>query len=186
MTTEAERPTTPGDVAVAVARLLSNLRPEDMGPLRTLDPDSDEYLECPEFKEVLRPFEIDEPRDRMRRWALVVKGIALMTPDGSNRADRRTAHNGYMSVGRSLFLGDQRERKGDNGFYGELQLKLLLDARGDHERSLLLTMFQTMGDVTATFNWREMANLVLADDEQEAERRRLRIANAYHTAPYRD
>ena len=186
MTTEAEHLATPGDVAVAMARLISNLRPQDIGPLRKLDPLGGDYQDCPEFKEVTRPFDIDDTPDRMRRWALVVKGIALMTPDGSNRADYRTAHNGYMPVGRALFLGDQRERRGDNGLYGEWRLKLLLNARGDRERSLLSFMFRMMGNLTVTFNWREMANLIMADDEQEADRRRLRIAHGYHSAPYRN
>ena len=54
-------------------------------------------------------------------------------------------------------------------------------------RTLLARMFRMLASADVTFNWREMANFILADeyDEEAAERARRRIARDYYQAERR-
>ncbi|MYB84415.1 MAG: hypothetical protein F4X54_06745 [Chloroflexi bacterium] len=117
-----------------------------------------------------------------RKWALVLHGIALMTPTNVGDGDARTAHNGYMPVGRALFLG--REVQPASGFYSETRLNRLLTAREEMLRTLLARMFRMLAAGSVSFNWREMARFIFNDgyDEVAAEEARRRIARAYYQA----
>ena len=118
-----------------------------------------------------------------RKWALVIHGIALMTPKRSNGGDARTAHDGQMPVGRALYLGGEKTR--DQGFYSDTRLKRLLTSRGGMTRTLLARAFRMLsGDVA--FNWRQMARFILNEgfNEEEAERQRYQIARDYYMAQF--
>jgi hypothetical protein len=60
--------------------------------------------------------------DTLRRWALVLHGMALMTPDH---------HRGSERVGRALF------GPGQTALYAEARLARLLGARGEQFRALV-------------------------------------------------
>lgn len=111
-----------------------------------------------------------------RKWALIMNGIALMTPT----AGKGTAHDPERSVGTALFLGGESART--TGFYSETRLNRLLTARGTMLQTLLTRMFRMLAAAGASFDWREMARFVLyADyDEEKAERARRHIARAYY------
>ena len=150
-----------------------------MAALRRMDPDEPDPA-------VFWHLRADLPggQDVEKKWALILHGIALMTPN--SRDGRTTAHNGQMPVGRALFLGAEGQR--DNGFYSEVRLNRLLTARGEMLRTLLARMFRMMASKDVSFNWREMANFILADDQNEegAERARRRIARDYYRAERRN
>ena len=111
-----------------------------------------------------------------RKWALIMNGIALMTPTSG----RGTAHDPERSVGAALFLGSESART--TGFYSETRLNRLLTARGTMLQTLLTRMFRMLAAAGASFDWREMAHFILYSeyDEQKAERARRLIARAYY------
>ena len=115
-----------------------------------------------------------------RKWALILHGIALMTPTGGGDGASRTAHDPRMAVGRALFLGGESARS--TAFYSETRLNRLLMARGTVLRTLLARMFRMLAGAGVSFNWREMAQFILNDgfSERNAEDGRRRIASAYY------
>jgi len=121
-----------------------------------------------------------------RKWALILHGIALMTPTNARDGDVRSAHSGYMPVGRALFLG--REAQRDSGFYSETRLNRLLTAREEMLRTLLARMFRMLAAAGVSFDWREMARFILNDGHDEAamEEARQRVARAYYQAERRN
>ena len=120
-----------------------------------------------------------------RKWALIIHGIALTTPASSSEANRSTAHNGQMPVGRALFLGGEPQRA--TGFYSEARLNRLLTADGPMLRTLLARLFRMLTASRVSFNWREMAQFILNEgyDEDAAEQSRRRIAREYYRAERR-
>ena len=120
------------------------------------------------------------------KWALILHGIALMTPRASDEGDSRTAHEGFMPVGRALFLGGDASRR-ERGYYSESRLNRLLTARGPMLRALLARMFRMMAAADQPFNWREMARFILNEnyDEDRFEDGRRRIASEYYQAERR-
>ena len=118
-----------------------------------------------------------ENQEVVNKWALVVHGIALMTPN---------AHDISMPIGKALFEGGESGRK--NAFYHELRLTRLLSARGATLEYLLTQLFRMMGNAGQPFDWRKMATLILCeeDDAQQAEKVRLEIAKTYYETEYRN
>ena len=108
------------------------------------------------------------------KWALILHGIALMTPTNTGEGATRTAHDGAIPVGRALYAGG----------YSEMRFNRLLTSREDMLRTLLARMFRMMAAKDIFFNWREMAQFILNDgyDEEAAEQSRRRIARDYYRA----
>ena len=117
---------------------------------------------------------------RESEWALIIHGIALMTP--RNPDGGATANDGKNPVGQALFLGPDPQRA--SGFYSEARLNRLLTARGAMLRTLLTRMFRMLSAAGVSFNWWEMAHFILVSDHNEdaAETARRRIARAYYQA----
>ena len=109
-----------------------------------------------------------------------------MTPRAGDEGGSRTAHDGYMPVGRALFLGGDASRR-ERGYYSELRLNRLLMARGPMLRTLLARMFRMLSATDQSFNWREMARFILREDydEDQFEMSRRRIASEYYQAERR-
>ena len=173
-----------GDTATKFAWQMAqdNFRRGDLAELRRMDPDR---IDSPVLMGLLAEEELFGPPDVERKWALILHGIALMTPKGGDDGDARTAHEGQMPVGRALYLGGETTR--EQGFYSETRLKRLLSSRDDMTRTLLVRAFRMLAAANVTFNWREMANFILSDgfNEEAAERHRRRIAREYFQAQRR-
>ena len=175
-----------GDIAVSFARqmTLPNFSRGDLAGLRRMDPDKPgttaAYWRLMAEKNLLRGEDVE------LKWALILHGIALMTPRASDEGDGRTAHEGFMPVGRALFLGDDANRR-ERGYYAESRLNRLLTARGSMLRTLLARMFRMMAAADQPFNWREMARFILNEDynEDRFEDGRRRIASEYYQAERR-
>ena len=154
----------------------------DLAGLRRMDPDDPDaavYWRLMASEDLFRGQEVET------KWALILHGIALMTPTNSNGNNSVSAHDGQMPVGRALFLGSESQQ--DSGFYSEMRLNRLLTARGSMLRTLLARMFRMLASAGVRFNWREMANFILADEDGEAaERARRRIARDYYQAERRN
>ncbi len=119
-----------------------------------------------------------------RKWALILHGIALMTPTNAGEGVTRTAHDGQMPVGGALFLGGEARR--DSGFYSETRLNRLLTAQEEMLRTLLARMFRMLAAAGVSFNWREMARFIFNNGEAATEEARRRIARAYYQAERRN
>ncbi|MYA01028.1 MAG: hypothetical protein F4Y35_04515 [Chloroflexi bacterium] len=174
-----------GSVAVSFARQMTfpNFSRGDLAGLRRMDPDEPgaaAYWRLMAEKNLLGSAALE------LKWALILHGIALMTPRAGDEGDSRTAHEGYMPVGRALFLGGDANRP-ERGYYAESRLNRLLTARGPMLRSLLARMFRMMAAADQPFNWREMARFILNEDydEERFEMARRRIASEYYQAERR-
>ena len=88
-------------------------------------------------------------------WALIINGVALMTPN---------AHNIKIPVGYALYYGDDHGR--DKPFISEMQFEQLINATGDLKHSSLRKIFRLMSAVEQPFNWIEMAKWILHDKKQ--------------------
>jgi CRISPR system Cascade subunit CasB len=105
--------------------------------------------------------------DELRRWALVLQGMALMAPEH---------HRTTLPVGRALF-GPGREP-----LYAESRLARLLSARGRAFRAQVPRLARQLKAKDQALDWRELANLILAEgrDEARAEQARETIARSYY------
>ena len=155
----------------------------DLAELRRMDPDEPDLAAFWRLMAQYGLLDVGEAAER--KWALIIHGIALTTPTGSGEANRGTAHNGQMPVGRALFLGGESQRA--TGFYSEARLNRLLTSGGPMLRTLLARMFRMLAASGVTFNWREMAQFILNEgyDEDAAEQSRRRIAREYYRAERR-
>ncbi len=175
-----------GDTAVKFARLmaLESFGRGDLAELRRMNPDS---VDSPVLMGLLAQEDLFGAREVEAKWALIVHGIAIMTPRGGPGGEAKTAHDGQMPVGRALYLGAETTREQGQGFYSETRLKRLLSSRGGMTRALLSRAFRMLAASRVTFNWREMANFIRCDgfDEEAAERSRYRIAREYFRAQSR-
>ena len=174
-----------GDVAVEIAGRIARLadsRLGDLAELRRMEPDEPDAAV---FWRLMAEYDLFGNTDVERKWALILHGIALMTPRNRAGGGASTAHDGYTPVGRALFLGGESRR--ESGRYSETRLNRLLTSRGPMLRTLLARMFRMLASDGVTFNWREMAQFILNEsyDEEAAERARRRIARDYYTAERR-
>ncbi len=193
-TTEAAQAIEQGDVATtpshaattaSLARAiaeLAELRRGDLAELRRMNPNAPDAAA---FWRLMASHNLlDRGQALENKWALVIHGIALMTPTSSGEGGG-TAHAGNMPVGRALFLGGEERR--DQGFYSEQRLNRLLTAREAMLAVLLSRMFRMLASARVSFDWREMARLILSEgyDEEQAERCRRHIAREYYRAEHR-
>ena len=176
-----------GDIAVSMAAYIAQLadhRRGDLAELRRMDPDDPDAAV---FWQILARHDllnIGEPVER--KWALIMHGIALMTPTTGGSDNRQTAHDGRTPVGMALFLGGETQR--GQGFYSESRLNRLLTARQSMLRTLLARLFRMLAASGVSFNWREMAQFILNEgyNEDAAEQGRRRIAREYFRAARRN
>ena len=173
-----------GDIAVGFASQMAHteFRRGDIADLRRMDPDEPGAAV---FWRLLAQQDLLGDPAVESRWALILHGIALMAPTSSGDGVARTAHNGNMPVGRALLLGGEDRR--EKGLYSETRFNRLLTARGPMLRALLARMFRMLAAANVSLNWREMAQFILneGDDEEAAEQARRRMARAYYQAERR-
>lgn len=117
-----------------------------------------------------------------RKWALVLHGLALMTRTAGNDAMSRSAHDWNVPIGEALFYGDDRVK--ETAFYSEPRLNRLLTARGPMLRTLLARLFRMLGAKGCTFDWYQMAQMILCEGDkgEQADGIRQSIARAYYWA----
>ena len=170
-----------GDIAFEIAGEIAgrNFSPGDRAALRRMDLDNPDAAA---FWRLLAPRGQLGCPPLERKWALILNGIALMTPTISRETGGRSAHDGATPVGRALFLGGGTQRA--KGFYSETRFNRLLTARGSMLRILLARMFRMLAATDVSFNWREMAQFILNEDydEERAEDARRRMARDYYRA----
>ena len=162
-----------------IAQLAQHQR-GDFAELRRMDPDEPNAAA---FWRLMAHHDLLNSSEEVEgKWGLVILGIALMTPTGSGEVNPETAHNGYMPVGRALYLGGESHRS--TAFYSEARLSRMLTSGGPMLRTLLARMFRMLAAGGVTFNWREMAQFILNEgyDDDSAEQGRRRFAREYYRA----
>lgn len=169
---------TPADVATSLAAELarSNFPRGDLAQLRRMNPDNPDV---PVFWRLMAWKGLLDNSSREKAWALILHGIAIMTPNEGNH----TAHDRKTSVGRALFQGGDPSRK-NPGFYSEERLRRLLIARDTMLRTLLVRMFRMLSGKKQPFDWVEMTWFILASPfpQGRGDRHRMRIAREYYLA----
>ena len=169
---------------VTLAGLITseNFPRADLAQLRRMDPDSPDAA----FRRLMKQQDLSHSAEAESKWALIIHGIALMTPANNGNDNLRTAHHDHAPVGRALYLGSESHRKA--GFYSEPRFNRLMTSRGPVLRTLLIQMFQMMASDGVTFNWREMASFILSEghDDEAAEQSRRRMARRYYQAMWRN
>ena len=177
-----------GEIAVGFARRLAteDFPRGDLAELRRMDPDA------PDAAVFWRLMANQESLNRWlghdeieQKWALVLHGLALMTRTAGNDAMSRSAHNRHTPIGEALFYGDDWSRT--TAYYSQSRLNRLLTARGSMLRALEARLFRMLGTKGCTFDWYQMASLILAEghNEEWADRIRHDIARHYYWAESR-
>ena len=154
----------------------------DLAQLRRMDPDAPDAAA---FWRLMAQRELLGGPDVESKWGLILHGIALMTPTSRGEGKPSVAHDGYIPVGRALYLGGDSQRAA--GFYSGTRLNRLLTARGPMLRILLARMFRMLAAASVSFNWREMASFILSEgyDDEVSENARRYIAREYYQAERR-
>lgn len=142
----------------------------DLAELRRMNPDDPDV---PAFWKLAARRRLTGNPAMESKWALVMHGIALMTPN---------AHSG-TPVGRALFEGGDSGRR--NAFYSNLRLNRLLKAQDSILRTLLTHLFRMLGSAGQPFDWTEMASFILSEGDA-AEVACNKIARAYYNTEYRN
>ena len=180
------RPRVPEDLAVSIAGYIATMAQHqrgDLASLRRMDPDEPR---APAWWRIMARYGLlDQDPDTETRWGLILSGIALMTRQTPGQQDHRTAHNGQNAVGRALHNGNDAFRP--EPLYREERVLRILNLEGESLRTALQRLFRSLGNQGVSFNWREMARLILADERQPevAEQSRRRIAREYYRAQNR-
>ena len=173
----------PADKAASMAGYIAQLgqhRKGDFSELTHLDhnaPDS------PVFWRMMTRYNLaDQGPQEDHRWALIIKGIAIMTPRNNTHGNNTTAHTPYRSIGRALNLGPDSFRH--TPMYNDTRLHQLLAAGDNVLEQLLISLFRQLASSGTTLDWKEMARLVLDEgrDHQAAEENRARIIQDYYAA----
>ena len=132
------------------------------------------------FYQLTDQVEFDEKdEESLDKWRAIVNGIAVMTPINPS-ANTRPAHNDLRAVGTNLYLGNDLKRK--SPLYAETRLNLFLIATGPSLRMRIGRISRVMHQNHVSFNWKEMASLILNDgiDQEATERARRKISQDYH------
>ena len=108
-----------------------------------------------------------------RKWALILQGLALMTPKSSGDGGV-SAHQGNTPVGQALYQAG----------YSESRFNRLLAAREEMLHTLLSRMFRMVAAADQRFSWREMARFIRSSgyNEDRAEQYRRHISSYYYRA----
>ena len=179
--TKEDRPKTWGETAFDLAWELASpgFRRGDLAELRRMDPDKPDAAA---FWRLLARNGLLGNCVVERKWALILHGIALMTRTEGDDVPSKSAHDKNNRIGSALFFGDDPSR--GKAFYSDARFNRLLSARGPMLRTLLARMFRMMGAKGVSFDWPQMAQLILSDgyDETRAEKIRMAIARDYYWA----
>ncbi len=187
VSSEGQTQRTLGDLIEAMARHISGFAEHQRGNLAELRRMNPDIADTAAMWRVLARHDVrTNGGEHDLQWALIVHGLALMTPTQQGRGTRAYSHDRTIPVGRALYLGNETSRS--SALYSEQRLSRLLTARGPMLRSLLARLFRMCAPHSVSFDWREMARFILADgvDDAKAEDCRRRIAREYYRAEHRN
>ena len=172
--------------AVAIASQLSgwNYSQGDLAELRRMNLDN---LTTPAFHRLLVNNEINLSPQNQQKWAMIVKGIAVMTHNGTGKPHeplRINPHQPYISVGQAMHNGAPGNHR--LPFLHPNRFQMLMNAQRQNLTAKLTTFFQMARSERLKLNWRQMATFILAQEQEPKTARalRLRITEDYYRAEY--
>jgi len=152
-----------GKVALAIDR---NLSPGDVAALRRLDPRDPAapafWKVCASWLDRTLPEEGSSRDEAERRWATILAGMAITVGQ----------HNPRHHAGAAL---------AEAGF-SELRFMRLLRARGDTLSDALRITARFLASKAVSFDWRDLALLVLSDGRADEEDVRRHLARNFYQA----
>ena len=172
--------------AVAIASQLSSWQYSqgDLAELRRMNLNNPT---APAFHRLLVSNEITLSAQNQLRWALIIKGIAVMTHNGTglpHEPTRISPHNPYISVGQAMHNG----APGNNRipFLHPNRFQLLMNAQRQNLTAKLASFFQMARSEHLKVNCRQLALYILAQGQEAGTARavRLRITQDYYRAEY--
>ena len=179
-TQETRRPyiRTPADEAVGISAIIAqpHFSAGDLAELRRMN---ELYIEPPIFWELMAQRGIIGNQDTETKWRVIIQCIAMMTRP-TNQPFGHRAHDGQKPVGGALWKGTQTYRT--TPYYSEHNLDRFIHATGKQFYDTLIELSQTLGRANITWNWREMATMVLAEgtDQEQSQNSRRRIYREYY------
>ena len=163
-------PPQPVHISTVVQRIAGDFASPDFsrGDLAELRRMNSDNPAAPVFWRIMAQHNLPDTAWGVSRWALILHGIALMTP----------AANAKIPVGRALFLGGSSQS--DSGFYSEARLERLLKSQGTILRALLGRLFKMLASAKQPLDWEEMAAFII--DNNDAARYKI-ASDYYRVAP---
>ena len=173
------------DTAAKLANIIAHYpihNRKDLAELRRMNP---EDPDTPAFWRLTNQHSLGMSPENERRWALILNGIALMTPNTNTEDQVRSAHNPRISIGKALFQGNDPERK--DPICHERRVQQLLNSRGKAFRRNLAITMRMLAQNDVSLDWREIARLILYEGQDHESRQQagLRITKDYYRAEYR-
>ena len=183
--TETENTESWPDRAARLAGIIAHYPVHNRGDLAQLREVDAEQPDTAAFWRLTNQHQLGMTPDTERRWALILKCIALLTPNG-NREDRiQSAHQQRRSLGQALFLGPDEQR--ESPLCHEKRMEQLVSSQGKSFRSNLANIVRMLAQQGAQLDCRELARVILAEgSNREGHRRNMqRIARDYYRAEHR-
>ena len=169
---------TPADEAVGISAIIAQPRfsAGDLAELRRMN---ELYIEPPVFWQLMGQKGILGNQDTETKWRVIIQSMAMMTRP-TNQPFGHRAHDGQKPVGAALWKGTQTYRT--TPYYSEDNLDRFVNANGKQFYDSLIELAQTLGRANITWNWREMATMVLAEgtDPEQSKNSRRRIYRDYY------
>ena len=173
------------DRAAHLANIIAHYPVYNRGDLAQLRRMNHDRPTAPAFLRIANRYRFGQDEEDLHRWALVLRGIAIMTPNSNTHDHIRSAHNPYVSVGRALFQGSNPNRT--QAICSESRVRKLTNSTGSAFRNNLLSTLRMLARDQTSLDWRELANLILdvGRNRNATEKHREYIARQYYQAEYR-
>ena len=156
------------DIRFTIPKLAGQVARLAPGPAAALRRGRIAEVGNPAFWQLMAEHAPDAIGDRLRRWAVIMQAIAILTPKG-RALEKRSAHDASNPMGAALFEAG----------ISELRLARLLSARGEMRRDLVIRSCRRMSAKGAIqFDLRTLGTLILSDEDNAARW----IARTYYSA----
>ena len=136
-----------------------------MAELRRLNPEDPDSAA---FWRLMNRYRLGATPEHEIKWATILQGIAIMTPNDNTEKRVRSAHAHWISLGESLFNAGDRERTAP--ICRDARVYQLLNARGPAFRRHLIAILRHLAQHEVRMDCRELARLVL-DEGKDHDRR---------------
>ena len=154
--------------AARIANVLAHYPVYDTGGLAELRRLNPEDPDGATFWRLMNRYQLGRTPENEVRWATILQGIAIMTPNSNTEQNVKYVHLPWMTLGEAMFNAGDRERT--EPVCSEGRMYQMLDAREASFRRHLIAILRQMAQQGVRMDCRELARLVL-DDGKNRDRR---------------
>ena len=154
--------------AARIANVLAHYPVYDTGGLAELRRLNPEDPDGATFWRLMNRYQLGRTLENEIRWATILQGIAIMTPNSNTEQNVKYVHLPWMTLGEALFNAGDRERT--EPVCSEGRVYQMLDAREASFRRHLIAILRQLAQHGVRMDCRELARLVL-DDGKNRDRR---------------